>query len=147
MHTTRVAIKITIPLAMEMGSSSQSEVALDNIQRKCQALLKAMQKADRKLYILPFKDADRPLNGNCSTIMKPEEFSSDLYEILKYTPEFYVRREAGTMYGKWLLAHDAPMQEIVSNISHSFKAEQHQVFVRYLQSDEVEDAGLLLYSH
>jgi hypothetical protein len=120
-------LKITVPVAMERGGSSRSEVALDNIQRKCQSLLKAMQKADRKLYILPFNGAYRPMNGNITTIMKPEEFPSDFDEFLKYTPELYVRTEAGAIYGKWLLAHDAPIQEIVSNISHSFKAEQHQV--------------------
>jgi hypothetical protein len=71
---------------MERGGESRSEVDLDTIQRKCQALLEAMQKADRKLYILPFKDCDRPPNGNFSTIMKPEEFPSEFDELLKYSP-------------------------------------------------------------
>jgi hypothetical protein len=87
-HITRVAIKITVPQAMEHGGSSWSEVALENIQRKSQALLKAMQKADRKLYLLPFEYIDIPLNGNCSTIMKPEEFPADFDELQKYSPEF-----------------------------------------------------------
>jgi hypothetical protein len=140
-HTTRVSMKITAPVAMEQGGVSRSEVGLDNIQRKCQALLKAMQKANRKLYILTFKGSYRPLNGNCGTIMKPEEFPSEFDKLLKDL-------ESAAMYDKWLLTHDAPIQEIVSNIIHSFKAEHHQVYVRYLQSDEVADAGLfLLYSH
>jgi hypothetical protein len=147
MHTTQVAIKIMVPVAMECGGLSRLEVALENTQRKCQSLLKAMQIEDRKLYILPMKGADRTLNGNSTNIMKPEEFPSDFDEILKYTPEFYVRTEAGAMYGKWLLAHDAPIQEIVSNTNHSFKTEWYQIYVRYLQSDEVADADFFIYSH
>jgi hypothetical protein len=86
MHITRVEIKTTVPLAIERGGLFRPELALENIQRKCQALLKVMQKVNRNLYILPLKDTNRPLNGNCSTIMKPEEFPSDFDEILKYTP-------------------------------------------------------------
>jgi hypothetical protein len=55
--------------------------------------------------------------------------------------------EAGTIYGKWLLPHVALIQEIASNMNNSFKAEHHQVYDRYLQSDEVADAGLFLFSH
>jgi hypothetical protein len=102
--------KNDVPVAMERGGSSGSEVVLDNIQRKCQVLLKAMQKADRNLYILPFKDSGRPLNGNCSTIMKHAEFPSDFDDIVKYSPEFYLGMESRAMFGKWLLAHDAPFQ-------------------------------------
>jgi hypothetical protein len=94
-----VAVKITVPQEMECDGSSGSEIALDNIQRKYQAILKEMQKSDRNIYLLPFKDIDIPLNGNCSTIMKPEEFPSDFDELQKYSPEFYVKTEAGAIYG------------------------------------------------
>jgi hypothetical protein len=33
---TRVAIKITVPKAIEQGGQTRAEVALENIQRKCQ---------------------------------------------------------------------------------------------------------------
>jgi hypothetical protein len=39
------------------------------------------------------------------------------------------------------------MEEILSQMSHKFRCEQHQVYVRYLQYVDVVDAGLFIYSH
>jgi hypothetical protein len=90
---SQVAIKITVPKALERGGQYRAEVALENMQRKCQALFKAVQRTDKKLYLLPFKYSDRPLNGDCTRVMRSEEMSLEYDEMLKYTPEFYVRTE------------------------------------------------------
>jgi hypothetical protein len=81
-------------------------VALDNIQRKSQALVKTMQKADRKFYFLPLKEIARPLNGNCSTIMKPKEFPAVFDESQKYSPDFS-KTEAGAMSNVWKMVNRA----------------------------------------
>jgi hypothetical protein len=79
--------------------------------------------------------------------MKSYDMPLEYDEMLKYTPEFYVRTEPEQLYGKWLVAHEVPMEEIVSQMSHTFRCKQHQVYVRYLQYENVVDAGLFIYSH
>jgi hypothetical protein len=75
-----------VPNAIERGEQSRAEVALENIQHKCQSLFKAMQRIENKLYLLPFKDSDRPLNGDCTTVTKSEVMPLEYNEMLN-TPQ------------------------------------------------------------
>jgi hypothetical protein len=122
-------------------------VALKKNQLKSQVLFKAMQRVDKKLYILPLCDVDHPLNGDCKMVMKPEDMPMEYDEMPKFAPELYVRTEPEQLYVKWLVAHDIPMEEELSQMSHTFWCEQHPVYIHYLQYDEVVDAGLFIYSH
>jgi hypothetical protein len=47
--------------------------------------------------------------------------------MLKFAPEFYVLTERGNLYTKLLVAHEVPIEEIVSQMSHTFRFDQHQV--------------------
>jgi hypothetical protein len=60
-----------VPKAIERGGQFRAEVALENIQCKCQSLFKAMKRKYKKFYLLPFKDVDHPLNRDCVTVIKP----------------------------------------------------------------------------
>jgi hypothetical protein len=92
---TGVAIKITPPKAIERGVQARAELALENIQRKCQSLFKATQRVDKRSYLIPFKDKDSPLNGNYATVSKSEDIPNEYNDMQKFTPEFYVRTEPG----------------------------------------------------
>jgi hypothetical protein len=120
---------------------------LEDIQRKYQALFKPMQIVEKKPYILYFTDADHPLKGAGVTLMKSEDMPLDHDEMLKFIPHFYVRTEPGQLYGKRLVVHKVPLEDIVFQMSHTFRCEQHQVYVRYIQQEEVVDEGLFVYFH
>jgi hypothetical protein len=102
-------------------------------------LFKKLQRADKKAYLLLFKDKDRPLNGNCARVSKPKDMPCEYDEMQKFT--------SGAIYGKWLIVHDIPMDDIVDQMIKTFWCEKHQVYLRYLQYEEAVDAGLFIYSH
>jgi hypothetical protein len=79
--------------------------------------------------------------------MKTEDMPLEYDKMVKFTLEFYVKTEPGQLNGKWLLAHKVPMEKIVSQMSRTFRCEQHQVYVRYIQYKEVVDTWLFIYSY
>jgi hypothetical protein len=95
-----VAIKIAVPKAIGRGGQTRAEVALENIQRKCQSFLRKCR-------------------------------------------EWTIKQ----IYGKWLVAHDVPMMDIVDHMRHTFRCEQHQGYLHYLQYEEAVDDGIFVYSH